>query len=248
MDMRSVSLQVAHFMHDRDVQRAKRHRRGSYVRQLRLPYQSGTAHIYRHSYLGYGLLEARSRTLKTWPEASRPNDAHPCLVPGFHGFAANLTACMEMVQVLLGLNTSCGSAHSLAQGRCTFAGAWDAPWRGHRVVLLSYFFDRLLHAGVVPPNASEASATPGDFDAAAALACAAASGGAGSLSKAFPEATPGLAEWLCFDLAYLAVLLRRGFGLQDDEPLTVLRRIRYNDRDFEASWALGLAIQRMASA
>lgn len=248
MDLRSVSLQVAHFMDDADAQSALRSDRGSYVRQLKLPYRSGTANIYRHSYLGYGLLKARTKTLKEWATPARQGEAHPCLVPGVRAAShENFTACAELVEHLLDVNASCGGQSSLAHGRCTFAGAWDAPWRGQRVVLISYFYDRLAHAGGVLPHADEATTTPGDFESAAASACAAAAGGKDALAAAYPDATPEVAEWLCFDLAYVTVLLQRGFGLHDDEPLTILQKIQHGGV-FDASWPLGLAIERVASS
>lgn len=253
VDMRSTSLQVAYIMHDSEVQKAKRQHIKRYVKRLNLPYGSGKAHMYRHSYLGYGLAGARAMSLKVQEKAG---EDHPCLPTGAelklrHGSeelygkgSLNFAECRALAIRLLPKG-DCGD--DSGTGKCTFAGVWGGPQTppAQRMVLISYFYDRMHDVGVIPDAAGkEVELTPSNFSAAASLACSAGREGMESAEVRFESLPKDRADWLCFDLTYQAAILTHGFGVPESQSLGVLHRIEYHNQSFEASWALGLAIAR----
>mmetsp|Transcript_84876 Transcript_84876/g.274368 ORF Transcript_84876/g.274368 Transcript_84876/m.274368 type:complete len:844 (-) Transcript_84876:81-2612(-) len=254
-DLRSVSLQAAHFLGDADAQDAKRLHRGHFIKRLALPYGSGNAHIYRHSYVGHGLVAARGRGLKLM------SSGNPCLpreanVTMSHvgrelqGTGdANVVRCPALVAELLQVGQGCGLRHNErpADGRCTFGGVWSGPVdERRRVVLVSYFFDRMLEAGLIPAAAAQAILTPSAFTAAGLEVCEVAALGVEAMLAKFPGLSRERATWMCFDLTYLAVMLIQGLGLANDSQLIVVKTIAYDGHSFEATWALGMALQRLA--
>jgi len=158
--------------------------------------------------------------------------------------AGDAARCAALAVQILHLEQPCGPEAAREPGGCTFAGAWGGAGSGQqRLVLASFFFDRLVDTGVVQAGAFEANATVSDFAAAAARACGAGAQGLDAVARAFPAAPRAGVPWLCFDLSYQAALLRQGFGLAADRPLTVVKKLVHQGWPFEASWALGMALK-----
>lgn len=254
IDLRSISLQTAHYIRDGTAQAAKRLHRELYIQKIALPYGSGNAHVYRHSYFGHGLQVARGRLMVAAPERN------PCLPTGAEAElwhegrsvratgAASPTRCHDAVLALFEVGETCGrrGGERPEDGRCTFAGVWTGPVEpGRPVVLMSYFFDRLREFGDISDDAHQAVTSPGAFRRAAEVACRTAEEGLEATEARFRSLQAGRAMWMCFDLSYLAVLLDEGFGFPAEKSLQVVKHIEYDGRSFVASWALGSVIRHM---
>eukprot|EP00913_Durusdinium_trenchii_P001355 g1252.t1 len=140
-------------------------------------------------------------------------------------------------------------------GNCSFAGAWGGPGLGQqRVALASYFYDRMRDVGLISSYSQELKV--GDFAAQADRACSLGESLNASarefprLSQELKKGTPVEAKararllWLCFDLTFQARLLH-AFGFREEQELVVVKKIRYQHLDVEASWALGVAINQL---
>mmetsp|Transcript_46756 Transcript_46756/g.102095 ORF Transcript_46756/g.102095 Transcript_46756/m.102095 type:complete len:832 (+) Transcript_46756:48-2543(+) len=264
VDLGGGSVQMAYYVNDGDAESGFRKKRGDYFRKLALPFGSGHAHIYQHSYLGYGLMAARGKSL-TDPGAAASQDRHPCLPNDAvvtlrqdgkdleaRG-ATDMSRCAQLAAAILHGELPCGkTAPSSPRGDsksgnadgCTFAGSWGGPGVGsQRLVLASYFFDRMLDAGVIAQGKEQAVLHTADFVSEASSVCSTSRRGVEALATALPWLPRERAEWLCFDLSYQAALLSTGFGLAKDRELIVVKQIAYEGRHFEASWALGIAIK-----
>jgi apyrase len=59
---------------------------------------------------------------------------------------------------------------------------------------------------------------------------------------------PAAAPFFCLDLAYCHTVLKEGFDLADDAPLTLVKRVEHNGQLIEASWPLGAALAALPQA
>jgi len=249
VDLAADAAQMAYFLRDADAAKAKRKRRGRYVRKLALPFGSGYAHLYQKRYVGHGLMSAR---VKTFTERSEAD--HPCLPAGQniswrHGereFQGRGTSdhsnCTSLATQILHLHKACDTGQS-HWGKCSFAGAWGGPGFKQPLVLKSFFYDRMVDAGVLEVGTQNATMAVFSFTDAARRACDAGAKGLDALAATYPRAPLEIVPWLCFDFSYMAALLSKGFALEDGRPVTVLKKINYDGRLFEASWALGMSIK-----
>lgn len=48
------------------------------------------------------------------------------------------------------------------------------------------------------------------------------------------------------DLSFMHSLLHQGFGIPEERPITLVKRIIYKGNQVEAAWPLGAAINMMA--
>ena len=110
---------------------------------------------------------------------------------------------------------------------------------------MSYLYERAAQAKVTtfPEDASvPVVVTPGLYRDAGKRVCAVA---AKDISRTYPDADQEHAAYLCLDVAYAYALLASGFGLRDDEELTLVDKIEYGGKPVEAAWALGDAVVSM---
>ena len=134
-----------------------------------------------------------------------------------------------------------------AASPCSFAGAWTTERRS-RMVGMSYLRERASEAKVRGFPASGPAAavtiTPGDLRAAGREVCRTA---AKDLARAYPEAEEAHAPYLCLDVAYAYSLLTRGFGMGEEEEITLVDKIEREGVGgaVEAAWALGDAVATM---
>ncbi|CAK9010674.1 unnamed protein product [Durusdinium trenchii] len=127
-------------------------------------------------------------------------------------------------------------------GNCSFAGAWGGPGLGQqRVALASYFYDRMRDVGLISSYSQELKV--GDFAAQADRACSLGES-LNASAREFPRLSQERLLWLCFDLTFQARLLH-AFGFREEQELVVVKKIRYQHLDVEASWALGVAINQL---
>ncbi|CAE7356870.1 APY2 [Symbiodinium pilosum] len=271
MDLGGATLQMAYYLADEDVSRAKRQLLDVYVQRINLPFGSGNVHVYRHSYIGYGLITAKVKSFKYAEKAGFELDRHPCL-PNAEEVsvrdyrtqlkakgAFDKLACITLVDYLLRKDLPClqepgrkeqflGRASTPAFGNCSFAGVWAGPGTGsQRVVLKSYFYDRMRDASVIAPGVLSARVPAGKFAVQADRACSAAAQSIEELAREFPGLTKERLVWLCFDLTFQARVLLIGLGFPEAKELLVVKKLLHNDLQIEASWALGLAVSQLIS-
>eukprot|EP00747_Dinoflagellata_sp_TGD_P186237 gnl/TRDRNA2_/TRDRNA2_43165_c0_seq1.p1 gnl/TRDRNA2_/TRDRNA2_43165_c0~~gnl/TRDRNA2_/TRDRNA2_43165_c0_seq1.p1 ORF type:complete len:518 (-),score=91.86 gnl/TRDRNA2_/TRDRNA2_43165_c0_seq1:157-1710(-) len=239
IDLGGGSVQMAYTVRPKEASALSGQLRKDYLREIHLPGQAATAYLYQHSYLGYGLLAARAKMLETAKTAGML-EANPCLPKAAQvkysynrqdytstglGEAVN---CAKLVERSLHRELQCGGE------RCSFNGVWAGPGF-QRVIASSFFFDRLKDVGSISKEKLQAKATPKMFSEEAAKVCGA------------PVDPKGgeRAEWMCFDLTYAAGLLHDGFGIGMDQQVDVVKEIQHQGRSYGASWALGVALDRL---
>mmetsp|Transcript_4525 Transcript_4525/g.7673 ORF Transcript_4525/g.7673 Transcript_4525/m.7673 type:complete len:453 (+) Transcript_4525:180-1538(+) len=205
--------------------------------------------VYVHSYLGYGLMAARAKLVET-----HNGTAHPCFLKGsdvsykYAGkdYAIKASAgagqfkhCARVSDTMLDLLAACGVA---PVDHCGFNGAW----RGKRPAdasyyVASYMWDRAMDSGVIrDEKALTWKTTPSELKAQAAVVCAKTDTAA--VLSAYPRMKPEGAGFLCADLTFVSQLLISGFKLAPSKSITLVKQIEYEGKTYEASWALGAAI------
>lgn len=210
---------------------------------------------YVHSYLGYGIMAARARILKTNPDAA---GTHPCVPAGFEGGCegkcyglqptdsyvakarsegASAEECLAAATAALQKDAACPT------GDCTFAGSWS-PKRTTPIYAMSYLYERAEQSKAATPATESAmmTVTPADYRKALDDVCATPYD---EILKKFPEAEEDHYPYLCLDVAYIYALFTEGFGLADDEVIHLVDKIEYQKKHVEAAWALGDAIATM---
>ncbi|KAG0173422.1 Guanosine-diphosphatase [Apophysomyces sp. BC1034] len=203
--------------------------------------------LYQHSYLGYGLNEARQRIKKEavdmWKEEARRSHRvyHPCL-PNHHnetiewesqqveliGTGAGETECRALVERVFNKDKECTVTP------CTFEGVYQPPltdtFSGRDLYIFSYFYDLTQPLGM-PTEFSVA-----ELGELAQRVCAGA-------TKPFLH-VPGALELLasepdyCMELSYIHSLLRFGYDIPSERLVRTAKKIR----GAETGWCLGASI------
>ncbi|CAK8989350.1 Probable apyrase 2 (OsAPY2) (ATP-diphosphatase) (ATP-diphosphohydrolase) (Adenosine diphosphatase) (ADPase) [Durusdinium trenchii] len=260
VDLGGATVQMAYYLHDRQASEARRNQLDHYISRITLPFGSGPVQVYRHSYAGYGLFAAKVRSLRELTQAGFALQRHPCLpahpvqlrsrrrVWAVQG-AINKFSCAALMDYILHKETPCMQEWGVSNrrglpkmGNCSFAGAWGGPGLGQqRVALASYFYDRMRDVGLISSYSQELKV--GDFAAQADRACSLGES-LNASAREFPRLSQERLLWLCFDLTFQARLLH-AFGFREEQELVVVKKIRYQHLDVEASWALGVAINQL---
>lgn len=259
VDLGGATVQIAYYLHDRQASEAKRKHLDGYISRIKLPFGSGPVHIYRHSYGGYGLYSAKVRSYKEIEQAGFGLKRHPCLPSGTTASlrvqrravvaegAMNRFSCTTLIDYILHKELPCTkdgqAAGSPKMGNCSFAGAWMGPGPGpQKVVLASYFYDRMRDVGMVSNYSQTIRAAV--FAEQADRACSVTGFGLNTSLLEFPGLSMERLLWLCFDLTFQARLLQ-ALGMAESQELLVVKKIQYHSLNFEASWALGVAIGQL---
>ena len=165
----------------------------------------------------------------------------------FEACAAAARAAIDGGEEGVGVGGGGDGGVACAASPCSFAGAWTTERRS-RMVGMSYLRERASEAKVRGFPASGPAAavtiTPGDLRAAGREVCRTA---AKDLARAYPEAEEAHAPYLCLDVAYAYSLLTRGFGMGEEEEITLVDKIEREGVGgaVEAAWALGDAVATM---
>ncbi|KAI9230322.1 MAG: nucleoside phosphatase GDA1/CD39 [Piptocephalis tieghemiana] len=209
---------------------------------------SGREHIlFQHSYLGYGLMEARKRVNEALAQdalqAGRPAISHPCLRKGQHleieiealgegsGAKSGAISPKEGTKVLFDrAHTPCPIEP------CSFDGVYQ-PSLTHSfpdadIFAFSYVYDRLIPLGLTE------SFTLGQASKAIDRACRGDEG-------VFMD-REGLEEYhsnpqYCLDATYILELLRDGYSISESRKIQTAKKIA----GYETGWCLGAAISLM---
>lgn len=214
-----------------------------------LPLEIGSLFLYQHSFLGYGMMEARKRVKRAAIDRAGPialaahraqraagkSAVHlfPCFPDGFTqsadggaldvlaGSECSWTACLALAQTLFDTQTAC----SLPP--CSFGGIHQPPINPDAsIVAFSYLYERTIPLGLASPltlrdiaDAGQKLCRPDDL---------------------FLGKNP---EW-CLDLAYSFALLHHGYGIGLEHPIVVTKEVE----GYQAGWCLGTALRLLQHA
>ncbi|KAI8645415.1 nucleoside phosphatase GDA1/CD39 [Parasitella parasitica] len=210
-----------------------------------LKYKGKEYLLYQHSYLGYGLMEARKRMhkqiLDTAITPSTDDLMHACLPRGLSWEYTKMTTepvkflgagsyadCLGVADLMLNKGKSCDFAP------CSFDGIYQPPiadtFTKGPIYVFSYFYDRTQPLGL-----------PASFrlPQLASLTESICSGAYIENVTDIPLKDELLdrPEW-CLDLSFIYRLLSFGYEIPDDRELTVAKKIN----GVETGWCLGAAI------
>jgi len=182
--------------------------------------------LYSHSYLGLGLMAAREAIFKLGDPEESLEVVTACLVGEnsekwrFHSKEYTVVPdesngyefCMLEVQQVL---------ENLEIDQCD-----EVPTR--KIAAFSYFHDRAIDAGMLPPGQMTGVVTVQQYLDSAKSAC----------TSPDPEQ-----PFLCVDLTFISALLHHGYRLAADAKLGLYKEIDGH----QTSWALGAAFSLLES-
>lgn len=262
VDLGAGAMQMVYLVSDEDAWAARQTPLAKHIRKLKLPFGRGNAHLYQHSYLGFGLHRARAKSIA----AAGHGAVHPCLPA-----EANITfkdvyaqqvfhvrgdsdpdECMTLAKRVLHAQQPCG-AQVTHLGGCAVDGVWGGPGLSkQRLMVASYFYTRMVDTRVIDAGVGSKTMTAGNFSKTAKHVCNVGGTGADTIEAMFPSLSLEDAAWLCFDLSYEAALLMHGFGVSADTELTVSSELGASlgseIHRYKVSWALGVAIRKVSKA
>lgn len=197
--------------------------------------------LYQHSYLGYGLMEARKRIHQQVLQQALEDDlSHACLPRGlqwdytkgtdpvkFLG-AGSFSDCLGVADLMLNKHKECDFSP------CSFDGIYQPPiadtFTKGPIYIFSYFHDRTIPLGL-----------PASFrlPELAQLTESICSGAylENVTDVALKDELLDRPEW-CLDLSFIYRLLSFGYEIPNDRELTVAKKID----GVETGWCLGAAI------
>ncbi|ORE06967.1 nucleoside phosphatase GDA1/CD39 [Rhizopus microsporus var. microsporus] len=212
-----------------------------------LDYQNDTFTLYQHSYLGYGLNEARKRIkaemIDMWQdEAKRTGRVyHPCLPDGHEekfdyenstvtliGTGAGHAACRSVVERVFNKDKLCET------NPCAFDGVYQPPltetFKDRDLYVFSYFYDLTQPLGMP----SEFSVR--ELGELTTRVC----NGERKPFRHMPDAIKQLSDDAnyCLNLSYIYNLLKFGYNIPSDRLVRTAKKIR----GAETGWCLGASI------
>lgn len=222
--------------------------------QYKLDYQNSTYELYQHSYLGYGLNEARKRIknemITIWKdEAYKTGQVyHPCL-PLHHqedfestngtmikliGTGAGHAECRGLIEKVFNKDKVCELAP------CAFDGVYQPPlvdtFKDNDLFVFSYFYDLTKPLGMP----SEFSVR--ELGELTERVCK----GETTPFQHVPNAIKTLEDNpdFCLDLTYTYNLLRFGYDIPSDRLVRTAQKIK----GAETGWCLGASIAMLDEA
>jgi apyrase len=252
IDLGGGSVQLAHAMDEKVAKRAPE----GYSKSISFPGAKKPFEVYVKSHLGYGLMAARAATLKEangmsspcLPKGSDPKyvySGEEILAAGHEEKNSDYTACREHVESMLKLDVSCE-----VDDECSFNGAWGGDFNSQHakeVYLSSYMWDRAINAKLIPKDAIDGELTIDEIEDAAKLACD-TMGDESEILTTFEGVEEKDAAFLCADLTYIVALLEKGFEKNDWKSVRLVKQIEYRGQNVEVAWALGAALNALASS
>ncbi|KAJ1859340.1 Guanosine-diphosphatase [Coemansia sp. RSA 2703] len=209
--------------------------------------------LYQHSYLGYGLMEARKK-IKTLiaQEASSSGKfsiEHPCFPPGFReevtavdgksqvtikGAAKSsldgksaADACYKEVRKIFNKDAPC------TQKPCSFDGVYqpelDKTFIENPFYIFSYFYDRTYPLGV------REEFKLSDIKSLTDKVC---KHDVALFASKEEQEEVGMENHYCMDLSFQYALLRDGVGMPESRVVRSTRKIK----DAETGWCLGASL------
>jgi len=222
--------------------------------------------LYQHSYLGYGLMRARQSvhrlvefmgTLRGTGSGANATIANPCLAKGTSKLVEiedsrvadkfNVTmigqevgsfdSCNRVVELVMAKDAICETKP------CSFNGVYQPSlldtFPSGKVLLLSYFYDRLQPFLAATPTLTSSPLRVSTFATLAQQVCL----GKPSwiehwgTNAALMEELEGRPEW-CLDLTFMHALLRLGYELDGEREIEIGKQIDGT----ELGWCLGATL------
>ena len=247
VDLGGGSVQMAYAISDEDYSLAPKagNDEVSSVQQIKLLNMS--YNLYVHSYLHFGLLAFRAEVFKHSQGVPCPcvakdfEDAYMYAGVNHTTIARNEGShyldCQALVLKILNVNHGCKHI------KCTFGGVWNGGGGDgfKQLFVASFFFDKAVDAGIISnKKVVSAVVTPAEFERAAKKFCSLS---LAEIVQQFPRLKEMKRKYICLDLVYQYSLLVTGFGIDQNQELTLVKKILYRDSEVEASWPLGSAIE-----
>ncbi len=239
MDLGGGSTQIVFAVKDAatNKERTKYYEHPEYYYELK--FHRNTHHLYQHSYLGYGLMEARKAIKNKFVQTRyRPEHTFACMASGYKeilnkkddivGDSGGFDRCLGVILGIFDKEALC------PMKPCSFNGihqptiSKNSQGQHPPVVAFSYFYDRLIPLGLTSPM------TPFQIKEKASEICSTNPNGSSQMSRLLKK-NP---QW-CLDATYMYALLVHGYGLDLNTSITVTKQIA----GFEAGWALGSALK-----
>ncbi|KAJ3410422.1 Guanosine-diphosphatase [Chytridiales sp. JEL 0842] len=210
--------------------------------------------LYQHSYLGYGLMEARKKLLQAAVElsnqSSRPKSEIPCLPPGnslklktgdkqveVHGTTrSNFPTCAQFVSKHLFDK----SPDVCKVDPCSWDGVYQPPLdvsfpEENDIYAFSYFYDRTIELGVFGEGDDEGYILTADMiKSLGHTVCSADKERVKKEMLEIIQSEPGI----CLDLGYIYHLLSTGYEISGTRRLRTAKKIK----GVETGWCLGASI------
>ncbi|XP_055917344.1 nucleoside diphosphate phosphatase ENTPD5 isoform X1 [Eupeodes corollae] len=192
-------------------------------------------HVFTHSYLGLGLMAIRHAVFTRNYKKGDTVLESSCLNPIIH----NKTWTYSNIEYKISGKEN--SKSTLENPVVDFEDCLELvksqvmplikpkPFtlKQHTVAAFSYYFERATESGLIDPFAG-GEITVEDFRKKAREVCA------------IPNDDQ---PFMCFDLTYISILLREGYGLSDTKKIKLYKKID----NHEISWALGCAYNVLTS-
>uniref|UniRef100_A0A915B289 Uncharacterized protein n=1 Tax=Parascaris univalens TaxID=6257 RepID=A0A915B289_PARUN len=185
--------------------------------------------LYTHSYLGNGLMSARLGITQGTSGSKGSYLMSNCLLAGasindwnYDGKLWNITGASDASFTACLLSAIKYVNETAVQ---------KVPeLNEHDLYVFSYFYDRGVQGDLIPRavDSRGGHSTVKAYKDAAMRACSL------SAEQLGPEHWK---PWQCLDMSYIYVLLRYGYGLEDNKRIFLAKRLR----NMEMSWALGAA-------
>lgn len=195
--------------------------------------------LYQHSYLGYGLMEARKQIKQSYESKHLDSreGVFPCYPSGYseimketgfklNGGSVGWDACAALVKdALFRKDVDCQVKP------CSFNGIFQPPILSQSsIYALSYIYDRARQLGL-----NSEGYNLGELKTRGQKVCSDGFDG-NALYKKVPE--------MCMDLVYIHTLLSFGLGIPEDRPI----QSGFQIRNYETGWTLGSALSVIETA
>lgn len=216
--------------------------------QYTLDFAGNTHQLYQHSYLGFGLNEARKAikalVVEDWLEGNNPSDTNipiPCFTLGskedfsyngstytLEGTETSEIKCEALIKRVFSKEDACHVKP------CSFKGVYQPKlvetFKTNDIYVFSFFYDRTYPFGLRDKFKVK------DIKKLAKRVC---SGDFTSFEQ-YPGAVQELQTKYhrCLDITYLHSLLNTGFDLEPERQLISAKKIN----DLETGWCLGASI------
>jgi guanosine-diphosphatase len=203
--------------------------------------------LYQHSYLGYGLMEARKHIHQKILETNSTKN-NPCISSGSEKVVtignkqftmvgpspteSQADHCIEVAKSILNLEKGC------TQEPCAFNGVHQPSltdtFSNEDVYIVSYFYDRVFQLGL------NETFPLLDLKRLTETVCMGMSTWRNHFDAEIRDQLSDRPEW-CLDLSFMFAILHYGYGLPLQRNLTVAKHIH----GYQLSWALGASLQML---
>ncbi|ORX90600.1 nucleoside phosphatase GDA1/CD39 [Basidiobolus meristosporus CBS 931.73] len=221
--------------------------------QYQMDFGNHKYELYQHSYLGYGLMEARKLIKASIAESQSTESTinHPCVFPGSEldfdwtphnstssqsikltGSAEGMQSCHEVVKEALNKSKTCNLKP------CAFDGVYQPSlvdtFGNNDIYIFSYFYDLTQALGMNEEFKLE------QLREATERVCRKDVDYFQTLSHSTIDINQALKDnaHYCMDMTFIYSLLHDGYELPDSRDVKVAKKIK----DMETGWCLGASI------